>query len=266
MVIESASAHLLPRFPTDELQQSAKVKFKSVLEAIYKGPLVQSVINSNPISSTINAAIQQAGFFEKSRQPVTLVTKKQIKDISETLPLKIEVNTANAEGTSFGTKEINEFNTDLEKRIEFYVAINQYGIDQGAITQQLYIEAKLIKKSAKASKTEICKLLEIDPNNASASFNTKFGSITIDQMKNYLTRDANFKKALSLSDYAQERLPEVKEFNTTVIDAVVEYIDGYIKLLNKYKDIQEAKLNATEISKQVSKLEGIKAGLKKPLK
>lgn len=264
MVIESASTHLLPQFPNETLKQQAKSKFKSVLEAIYKGPLVQGLINSNPISSTINAAIQQAGFFEKSRNPNIELSKQQIRNISNNSPLKIPINTANLEGASFTSKEMEAFNSDLEKRIEFYTIINQYGISQNEVTQQLYIDAKLIKKSVKASKSEICKLLTIDPNNASVDFNAKFENVTIEQIKAFF-RDANFKKAISLSDYAKEQLPEVKEFNKTVVDALIKYIDGYIKILNDYKNIPATKLDPSEIAKQVAKLETIKTNLKSPI-
>lgn len=264
MVIESASTHLLPQFPNETLKQQAKTKFKNLLEAIYKGPLVQGLINSNPISSTINAAIQQAGFFEKPRDPNIELSKQQIRNVSNNSPLKVPINTANFEGAPFTNVEMNAFNAELEKRIEFYTTINQYGNSQNHVTQQFYMDAKLLKKSIKASKTEICKLLGIDPNNTSAEFNAKFDNISVDQMKIYL-RDANFKKAISLSDYATEQLPEVKEFNKLVVYSLTKFIDDYIKILNDYKNIAEAKFIPSEIEKQVRKLEGIKSVLKSPM-
>jgi hypothetical protein len=260
LVAQSAAEHLLPAFSTPLISQQAKTKFKDILKAIFTGPLVQGVLNSNPITSTINAAIQQAGLFEKNRQADISITKRQINQVSNDSPIKFAINTANTEGPSYNATNMDDFNNDLKERVAFYTEMNEYSMDQNNITQQLYMEAKIIKRSTKASKSEICRLLQIEPNDAIANLNTKYSVATGDEMKNRL-KDVAFKKAISLSNFGQEQLPDVKEFNAKVIKSIVDYIDGYISLLNKYKGNAGAKLNSSKVDGQITRLQTIKTNI-----
>jgi hypothetical protein len=261
IVIEAASSHLLPRYKDPSKQENAKNRFKTILSAIYKGPMIQALLNSNPISATINAAVQQAGLFETDRPSELTLTRAQIRE-PENNP--ITLNTANSEGASFTNTEMEAFNNQIAKRVEFYAKMSQYGYDQGDVTQQLYIDAKIIKKTAKASETEICKLLDIDPLSAQTELSRKYTSnLSVDSMKIHLN-DPDFKKAISLSDYANEQLPDVRIFYNTVVEELIKYIDGYIQILNDYKEIQEADLDPRKVDSQIEKMKRIKSTLSNP--
>jgi hypothetical protein len=269
LVTEAAATHLLlPKFKDEAVKQAVGSKFKSVLKAIYEGPIVQSLINSNPISSTINAAIQQAGFFESdNRQGHVRVTRAQLNNVSRANP-NIDLNfpTGNVDGAPFNETDMKNFNSEIAKRVEFYSRMDKLATEQKRITEDLYIDAKLLYKSAKASKSEICKLLDIPTEDTFNAFETKFaaGNLTPSRMTSLLN-DRNFKKALSLSDYGKEQLPDVKDLNRLVIEKLIASIDSYINVLNEYKGVADAKLTPLAVEAQIEKLKGIKNTLKKPL-
>ncbi|MBE9603154.1 hypothetical protein [Pedobacter sp. MC2016-24] len=263
MVVQSATENLLPKYTNPVENTTAKSKFSSVLNAIFNGPIIQSLINSNPISSTINAAIQQAGFFQK-RETTASLSKQQLNSINSHTSASIAVNLGNPDGPAFGDVEINKFNASLQDRVNFYSELNDYGVKQSLETQRLYTELGTIKKTLKASKTELCKVLSISPNDVSIALDAKYNpdGLDIDRMKGYLNSQ-EFNRAIVLSNYAKDQLPDVKDFNNAVIDALIEYINGYITILNKHAGIANAKLDKALVAHQVAKLEKIKSNLKK---
>lgn len=253
LVLESASKNLLPKYSKDTDNVKAKTKFSSILGAILNSPITQSVLNSNPISSIINSTIQQAGLFQRSNTNIT-ITKQQLKDKNDfTLPVNLE----NTDGPSFGDKELNDFYSEIKDRVSFYDELKRYNTEHSVITERLYIDAGIIKKSLKASKTEICNLLSISRENAVQDFETTYNIQDSELMKNKMN-DPKFKKAVSLSDYALEQLPEVREFNKSVVNAMANYIDGYIKILEYHSKNPKAKLDPTAVKIQISKLNSIK--------
>ncbi|WP_454045020.1 hypothetical protein [Chryseobacterium sp. Marseille-Q8038] len=253
LVLESASKNLLPKYSKDTDNVKAKTKFSSILGAILNSPITQSVLNSNPISSIINSTIQQAGLFQKSNTNIT-ITKQQLKDKNDfTLPVNLE----NTDGPSFGNKELNDFYSEIKERVSFYDELKRYNTEHSVITERLYIDAGIIKKSLKASKTEICNLLSISRENAVQDFETTYNIQDSELMKNKMN-DPKFKKAVSLSDYALEQLPEVREFNKSVVNAMANYIDGYIKILEDHSKNPKAKLDPTAVKIQIAKLNSIK--------
>ncbi|ASE62116.1 hypothetical protein CEQ15_11740 [Chryseobacterium indologenes] len=253
LVIESASKNLLPKYSKDADNQKAKSKFSSILGAILNSPITQSVLNSNPISSVINSTIQQAALFQKRNTSVA-ITKQQLKDKND---LTLPVNLENADGPTFGDQELKNFYAEIEERISLYDELKRYNNEHSVITERLYIDAGIIKKSLKGSRTEICNLLSISRENAVQDFETTYNIQDSELMKNKMN-DPKFKKALSLSDYALEQLPEVREFNKSVVNAMANYIDGYIKILEDYSKNPKAKLDLTAVKIQTSKLNSIK--------
>lgn len=253
LVLDSASKNLLPKYSKDTDNEKAKTKFSSILGAILNSPITQSVLNSNPISSIINSTIQQAGLFQKRNTNIT-ITKQQLKDKNDfTLPINLE----NTDGPTFGDKELNDFYSEIKERVSFYDELKRYNTEHSVITERLYIDAGIIKKSLKASKTEICNLLSISRENAVQDFETTYNIQDSELMKNKMS-DPKFKKAVSLSDYALEQLPEVREFNKSVVNAMANYIDGYIKILEDHSKNPKAKLDPTAVKVQIAKLNSIK--------
>ena len=253
LVIESASKNLLPKYSKDTDNLKAKTKFSSILGAILNSPITQSVLNSNPISSIINSTIQQAALFQKRNTSVA-ITKQQFKDKND---LTLPVNLENADGPTFGDQELKNFYAEIEERISFYDELKRYNNEHSVITEKLYIDAGIIKKSLKGSRTEICNLLSISRENAVQDFETTYNIQDSELMRNKMN-DPKFKKAVSLSDYALEQLPEVREFNKSVVNAMANYIDGYIKIIEEYSKKPKAKLDLSAVKIQTAKLNSIK--------
>lgn len=253
LVIESASKNLLPKYSKDTDNLKAKTKFSSILGAILNSPITQSVLNSNPISSIINSTIQQAALFQKRNTSVA-ITKQQFKDKND---LTLPVNLENADGPTFGDQELKNFYAEIQERISFYDELKRYNNEHSVITERLYIDAGIIKKSLKGSRTEICNLLSISRENAVQDFETTYNIQDSELMRNKMN-DPKFKKAVSLSDYALEQLPEVREFNQSVVKAMAIYIDGYIKIIEDYSKNPKAKLDPTAVKIQTAKLNSIK--------
>ncbi|WP_100075229.1 hypothetical protein [Chryseobacterium camelliae] len=253
LVIESASKNLLPKYSKDTDNLKAKTKFSSILGAILNSPITQSVLNSNPISSIINSTIQQAALFQKRNTSVA-ITKQQFKDKND---LTLPVNLENADGPTFGDQELKNFYAEIQERISFYDELKRYNNEHSVITERLYIDAGIIKKSLKGSRTEICNLLSISRENAVQDFETTYNIQDSELMRNKMN-DPKFKKAVSLSDYALEQLPEVREFNQSVVKAMANYIDGYIKIIEDYSKNPKAKLDPTAVKIQTAKLNSIK--------
>lgn len=253
LVIESASKNLLPKYSKDTDNLKAKTKFSSILGAILNSPITQSVLNSNPISSIINSTIQQAALFQKRNTSVA-ITKQQFKDKND---LTLPVNLENADGPTFGDQELKNFYAEIQERISFYDELKRYNNEHSVITERLYIDAGIIKKSLKGSRTEICNLLSISRENAVQDFETTYNIQDSELMRNKMN-DPKFKKAVSLSDYALEQLPEVREFNQSVVKAMANYIDGYIKIIEDYSKNAKAKLDPTAVKIQTAKLNSIK--------
>lgn len=248
MTIAAAANNLLPKSP-DNLVENQKVenRFKSIMGAIINNPVVQALANSNPISGTINTVIQQAGLFQ-SRASVVQLTEKQIKDKKD---IFLAVDFKNPNGPAFDEPQLKIFYAEIKDRVDFYVELNKLNSKHADTIKQLQIDARVIKKGIKASKTEICNLLGIPSKDYSQSIDSRYDVQDVNVMKTFL-KDPKFTKALSLSGYAQDQLPDVLEFNESVVSAISNYIDDYINILEKYKNVASVNFKANDVDKTIN--------------
>ncbi|GHE31255.1 hypothetical protein [Sphingobacterium griseoflavum] len=255
VAIESASNSLLPKYASKAETDTARAKFKSLLKAIYTGPLVQGVLNSNPISSTINGIIQQAGLFQIDKTSIK-ITKRQFKDKKDA---NIPIQLTNTSGPNFGAEEIRQFYSQIADRVNFYKELNEKTLKNDVVIRKLTVDAEVFEKSMKSSRVEICKLLKISsPDSSNVLLREQYGKKSLAEKIELLRENSNFVKAVRLSELGVEQLPELKLFNKQVSSAMSNYVDDYISVLNKYALIDGSKLDHEAVKRQIDRLKAIK--------
>jgi hypothetical protein len=255
IVIESATSYLLPVYPNNTINENARSKFRAILTSIYNAPITQGLLNSNPISSTINAAISQAGFFE--RQTSQTITSRGLRN-------GIELQTSNSVGPSFSDTQLNRFYLDIQGRVDFYNRLLTINNQSKEAVAELNAEYVVVSRSLRAGRTEICRLLGIpSDSNVTNEFHDKFEKrdITPQEITAFIN-DANFKRAISKSNYAARELPNVVLFKQKVLNAIVLNIDKSIALLEEYKSkATSAKLDASLLVDRIADFEKIRNDL-----